>query len=293
MSRIAYVNGRYLPHAAAGVHIEDRGYQFGDGVYEVCEIFHGRIVDETRHLDRLDRSLRELRIGWPVARAALSHVLREVVRRNRVQDGIVYVQVTRGVARRDHYFPTAPTDPSLVVTARSTDRASAESLAQAGISVISVPDIRWGRVDIKSIGLLPNVLAKQQAREAGARDAWLVDAAGFVTEGGSSNAWIVTHDGRLVTRQTDEHILAGVTRHAVLDLAKGRNLMLEQRPFTIAEAQGAAEAFLTSAGNIVMPVVRIDGKAVGDGAPGPVALALRAGLHEVTEMSLPVVPAAL
>ena len=134
MSRIAYVNGRYLPHAAAGVHIEDRGYQLGDGVYEVCEVFHGRIVDETRHLDRLDRSLRELRIGWPVARAALSHIIREVVRRNRVREGIVYMQVTRGVARRDHYFPTTPTDPALVVTARSTDRAGAESMAQAGIA---------------------------------------------------------------------------------------------------------------------------------------------------------------
>jgi D-alanine transaminase len=290
MSRIAYVNGRYLPHAAAGVHIEDRGYQFGDGVYEVCEVFAGSIVDETRHLDRLDRSMRELRIRWPVARAALSHILRQVVRRNRVRDGIVYVQVTRGVARRDHYFPTVPTEPALVVTARSTDRKAAESVAEAGIAVVSVPDIRWGRVDIKSIGLLPNVLAKQQAREAGGRDAWLVDQAGFVTEGGSSNAWIVTHDGRLVTRQPDAHILAGVTRAAVIDLARGRNLLLEQRPFTIAEAQAAAEAFITSAGNLVMPVVRIDGTPVGDGSPGPVALALRAAIHEVTEMSLPVVP---
>jgi D-alanine transaminase len=289
MSRIAYVNGRYLPHAAAGVHIEDRGYQFADGVYEVCEIFHGCIVDETRHLDRLARSLAELRIGWPVARAALSRILRETVRRNHVREGSVYVQVTRGVARRDHFFPTAPTPPALVVTARSTDRAAAECLAQDGIAVVSVPDIRWGRVDIKTIGLLPNVLAKQQAREAGGREAWLVDASGHVTEGGSTNAWIVTRDGRLITRHADEHILAGVTRRAVLDIVSRRNLTLEQRPFTLAEAADASEAFVSSAGNLVMPVVRIDGRAVGDGRPGPVALALRAGLHEVTEMSLPVI----
>jgi D-alanine transaminase len=290
MSRVAYVNGRYLPHAAAGVHIEDRGYQFGDGVYEVCEIFRGRLVDETRHLDRLARSLGELRIDWPVTRPALSHIMRETVRRNRVRDGLVYVQVTRGVAPRDHYFPLSKPDPALVVTSRSLNRAQMERMAQAGVAVITLPDNRWGRVDIKTIGLLPNVLAKQQAREMGAREAWFVDASGYVTEGGSTNAWIVTHDGRLVTRQPDQQILAGVTRLGVLDLVARRNLAVEERPFKPEEAKQAAEAFITSASGLVMPVVSIDGRPVGDGTPGPVALALRAGLHEVTEMSLPVFP---
>ena len=289
MSRIAYVNGRYLPHRAATVHIEDRGYQFADGVYEVCEVLGGRLVDETRHLDRLDRSLRELRIPAPVGRAALGVILRETVARNRVRNGLVYLQVTRGVARRDHPFPDPQTPPALVVTAKSMDFAAMERMAQAGVAVITVPENRWGRPDIKTVGLLPNVLAKQQAREAGAREAWFVDAAGFVTEGGSTNAWIVTHDGRIITRQADTGILRGVTREGVKDLLARRNLTLEERAFTVAEAMQAAEAFISSATSLVTPVVRIDGKPIGDGAPGPVALALRAGLHDVTEMSAPVV----
>ena len=289
MSRIAYVNGRYLPHRAATVHIEDRGYQFADGVYEVCEVLGGRLVDETRHLDRLDRSLRELRIPAPVGRAALGVILRETVARNRVRNGLVYLQVTRGVARRDHPFPDPQTPPALVVTAKSMDFAAMERMAQAGVAVITVPENRWGRPDIKTVGLLPNVLAKQQAREAGAREAWFVDAAGFVTEGGSTNAWIVTHDGRIITRQADNGILRGVTREGVKDLLARRNLTLEERAFTVAEAMQAAEAFISSATSLVTPVVRIDGKPIGDGAPGPVALALRAGLHDVTEMSAPVV----
>jgi len=288
MSRIAYVNGRYLPHRAATVHIEDRGYQFADGVYEVCEVLGGRLVDETRHLDRLDRSLRELRIPAPVGRAALGVILRETVARNRVRNGLVYLQVTRGVARRDHPFPDPRTPPALVVTAKSMDFAAMERMAQAGVAVITVPENRWGRPDIKTVGLLPNVLAKQQAREAGAREAWFVDAAGYVTEGGSTNAWIVTHDGRIITRQADNGILRGVTREGVKDLLARRNLRLEERAFTVAEAMQAAEAFISSATSLVTPVVRIDGKPIGDGTPGPVALALRAGLHDVTELSAPV-----
>jgi len=288
MSRIAYVNGRYLPHRAATVHIEDRGYQFADGVYEVCEVLGGRLVDETRHLDRLDRSLRELRIPAPVGRAALGVILRETVARNRVRNGLVYLQVTRGVARRDHPFPDPQTPPALVVTAKSMDFAAMERMAQAGVAVITVPENRWGRPDIKTVGLLPNVLAKQQAREAGAREAWFVDAGGYVTEGGSTNAWIVTHDGRIITRQADTGILKGVTREGVKDLLVRRNLTLEERAFTVAEAMQAAEAFISSATSLVTPVVRIDGKPVGDGTPGPVALALRAGLHDVTELSAPV-----
>jgi D-alanine transaminase len=190
MSRIAYVNGRYLPLAQAAVSIEDRGYQFADGVYEVCEVRGGRLVDERRHMARLDRSLREIRMARPMSAAALSVVLHETVRRNRVHDGIVYLQITRGMARRDFAFPPAETPPSVVVSARGNDRARLEQLAADGIAVITVPDTRWQRVDIKSVALLPNVLAKQAAREQGAREAWLVDAHGRVTEGASSNAWI-------------------------------------------------------------------------------------------------------
>ena len=202
MPRIAYVNGRYVPHREAAVHIEDRGYQFADGVYEVCEVARGHIVDVTRHLDRLDRSLRELRIDQPMSRKALEIVLREVVNRNRVVDGLVYVQVTRGVAGRDFLFP-ADTKPSLVMTAKKVDPALAQRRAEGGIKVITVPENRWDRVDIKSVGLLPNVLAKQKAKEAGAQEAWFVDADGNVKEGGSSNAWIVTADGVMVTRPAE------------------------------------------------------------------------------------------
>ncbi|HEY0290866.1 MAG TPA: aminotransferase class IV, partial [Hansschlegelia sp.] len=195
MSRIAYVNGRYVPHAKAAVHIEDRGYQFADGVYEVCEVMNGVLIDETRHLARLARSLSELGIRPPMPDSALKVVLRETVRRNGVHDGIVYLQVTRGVSRRDHYFPPESVAPSIVVTARSADRAKANKAAEAGVAVITVPENRWPRVDIKSVALLPNVLAKQQAKDAGAKEAWYVDADGYVTEGGSTNAWIVTGEG--------------------------------------------------------------------------------------------------
>ncbi|GGH18218.1 D-amino-acid transaminase [Alsobacter metallidurans] len=285
MSRIAYVNGRYVPHRDAAVHVEDRGYQFADGVYEVCEVFGGRLVDETRHLDRLDRSLRELRIAAPMGRKALLTIMRETVARNRVRHGLVYLQVSRGVARRDHKFPDPSTPPALVVTAKSIDPAAGERTAAAGVAVITVPETRWARPDIKSVSLLPNVLAKQQAKEAGAGEAWFVDQDGTVLEGASTNAWIVTHDGRIVTRQADNRILRGVTRTGVVDLLGRRNLTLEERPFTVEEARQAAEAFITSASSLVIPVVKIDGAAVGDGKPGPTALALRGSLHQVTEMS--------
>src|ERR1700716_2142994 len=191
MSRIVYVNGRYLPRRNAMVHVEDRGYQFSDGVYEVCEVRAGRMVDERRHMARLQRSLGELRMGMPMSAAALGLVMRETIRRNRVRDGIVYLQITRGVARRDHAFPAAGTMPSIVVTARSLDVAANERTAAEGIAVITVPDNRWARVDIKAVALLPNVLAKQAARERGAREAWFVNAQGRITEGASTNAWIV------------------------------------------------------------------------------------------------------
>jgi D-alanine transaminase len=236
MARIAYVNGRYRPHREAMVHIEDRGYQFADGVYEVCEVRGGRLVDERRHLARLNRSLDELRIDLPMSSAALGIVLRETVRRNRVRDGLVYLQVTRGVARRDHAFPPAGTAPGMVVTARSLDPARGERTAAEGIAVITVPDNRWARVDIKSVSLLPNVLAKQAAREMGAREAWFVDAEGFVTEGSSSNAWIVTTGGEVVTRPADHSILNGISGAVVRDAVAAQGLTLVERAFTTKEA---------------------------------------------------------
>jgi D-alanine transaminase len=285
MSRIAYVNGRYLPLAAAMVNVEDRGYQFSDGVYEVCEVRGGRLIDERRHMERLQRSLSELRIAMPMSPASLSVVLHETVRRNRVRWGIVYLQITRGVARRDHAFPPAGTAPSIVATARNLDLAGAERAAAEGVSVVSMPDNRWQRVDIKSVSLLPNVLAKQAAREQGAREAWFVDEKGFVTEGSSSNAWIVTRDGKLVTRQVDNAILRGITRTVVLEVLKVRGIALEERGFTVKEAQEAREAFITSASQIVLPVVQIDGRPVGNGAPGLIATALRRDFHEHAEVT--------
>ncbi len=285
MFRIAYVNGRYLPHAAARVHVEDRGYQFADGVYEVCEVRHGRLVDERRHLDRLARSLSELRIAMPLARAALGVVMRETVRKNRVRDGIVYLQVTRGVASRDHGFPPPGTRPSLVVTARAIDPVKQAALAEAGIAVVTVPDNRWERVDIKSIALLPNVLARQAARDRGAREAWFVDQDGLVTEGSATNAWIVTAAGRIVTRPAEFGILRGITRAVVLEIAAKQGLKVEERPFSVAESHAAREAFATAASQIVMPVVEIDGRPIGDGRPGPVARALRARFHDSAECS--------
>jgi D-alanine transaminase len=285
MSRIVYVNGRYVNRRDAAVHVEDRGYQFSDGVYEVCEVRGGRLIDERRHLARLKRSLGELRIGRPMSEAALGVVLRETVRRNRVRDGIVYLQVTRGVARRDHAFPPPDTMPSVVVTARSIDIAGNDRVAVEGIAVITVPDNRWARVDIKAIALLPNVLAKQAAREQGAREAWFVAADGTVTEGSSTNAWIVTGTGKVVTRPADQGILRGITRAVLLEVIKAQGLTLEERPFTVEEAYGAREAFVTAASQIVMPVVRIDGRPVGNGHPGSVATALRRDFHRHAESS--------
>jgi D-alanine transaminase len=275
MSRIAYVNGRYLPRADARISIDDRGFQFADGVYEVCEVRAGRLIDERRHMARLDRSLNELRIARPMTTPALAIVLRETIARNRVRDGIVYVQITRGVARRDFPFPPAGSRPTVIVTARSIDIARLEQLAAVGVAVITMPDIRWGRVDIKSVALLPNVLAKQAAREAGAREAWLVDGEGRVTEGASSNAWIVAKDGTLITHPLGPDILAGITRAVVIDAIKAQGLAFEERAFTVEEAYGAREAFITSASQIVLPVVSIDGRPVGNGAPGLIAAGLR------------------
>jgi D-alanine transaminase len=274
MSRIAYVAGQYLPHRQAAVHIEDRGFQFADGVYEVIAVVEGHLVDEERHLTRLRRSLAELRIAAPIGDAALKIVIREVVRRNGVDTGIVYLQVTRGVAPREHAFPKTA-KPSLVVTSRRS-RPPDPRLGHDGIAVITIPDIRWQRCDIKSVALVANVLGKQQAREAGAYEAWQVDRDGQITEGTSTNAWIVIADNTVVTRSPDHAILDGVTRLAIIDILRREGYRLVERPFTVAEAKTAREAFLTSTTADLLPVVRVDDAPIGNGRPGLLTEKLRA-----------------
>lgn len=274
MPRHAYVNGRFVPHAQAGVHIEDRGFQFADGVYEVVTVLDGRLADEAGHVDRLGRSLGELGIAWPVSPRVLGLLMRELVRRNGVRDGIVYVQVTRGVAPRDFRFPVAA-KPSLVMTTRALASFGKPEQVERGVPVVTIPDIRWLRRDIKSIALLPQVLGKQRAAEAGAYEGWQVAEDGTVTEGCSSNAWIVTREGTLVTRPASTMILNGITRQSVLALARRGGVPVEERPFTVEEALRAAEAFMSAASAFVLPITSIDGAPVGDGRPGPVTLRLR------------------
>ena len=265
MSRIAYVNGRYMAHARAAVHIEDRGYQFADGVYEVIPVHGGRLIDADGHLDRLERSLSEVRMAPPMSRRVLTVVMHQMVRRNRVVNGLVYMQVTRGVAPRDHPFPKGSTN-AIVLTARH--KPPFDAAAEGAVDVITLADIRWKRCDIKSVALLANVLGKQEACDAGAYEAWLVDEAGYITEGTSSNAWIVTGAGELLTRHADQAILNGITRQALLDLAAGEGVKFTERAFTVAEAHAAREAFLTSSTSFVKPVARIDGHALGNGERG-------------------------
>ncbi len=270
MSRIAYVNGRYLPLTAAQVRVEDRGFQFGAGVYEVVHLHRGRFTDEDKHLDRLDRSLRELRITWPVNRTALAGIIREVVARNRLQaDGLVYIQVTRGAARREHFFPPAKTRPTLVVTARAIPALPRDVDAWA-TAIITGPDQRWDRCDIKSVNLLPNVLAKQAARDAGAFEMAMVDAGGMITECASSNLWIVDEAGRLRTRPLGHEILPGCTRAALIELLADERVTLSETAFSLDELRRAREVFITSATSFVRPVIRVDGTPVEDGKVGPV-----------------------
>jgi D-alanine transaminase len=269
LSRIAYVNGRYLPHAMAGVHVEDRGYQFADGVYEVIAVQNGRLVDEQDHLDRLGRSLAETRMAWPMAPRSMRMVMREVVRRNRIGErGIIYIQVTRGVAPRNHAFPRS-TESTLVMTARRLPRLDRTAL-RAGVRVITTSDIRWSRRDIKSVSLLPNVLAKQKAVDHGAFEAWLVDDQDTVTEGTASNAWIVTAGGELATRHADSAILNGVTRRMVMEICSRHGITFLERAFSVEEAKGAREAFLTSTTALVKPVIQIDDVVIGEGRVGPI-----------------------
>ena len=275
MSRIAYVNGRFVPHGQAAVHVEDRGFQFADGVYEVWAVLGGRLGDAEGHFERLERSLGELQIERPMSRGALEVVLKETVRRNHVREGLVYLQVTRGVAPRDHAFPAPGTPVSVIATAHAVDRRAADARAETGAAVITVPETRWARCDIKTVALLPNVLAKQQARAAGAVEAWFVDELGLVTEGASSNAWIVDKDGALRTRDTQANILRGITRKTLFRILAREGMKVEERPFSLEEAREAREAFITGAGTLLLPIVRINGQPVGDGKVGPVAKRLR------------------
>jgi D-alanine transaminase len=273
MPRIAYVNGRYLPHGAASVHIEDRGYQFADGIYEVIHVRQSRLIDADLHFERFDYSLRELRITAPMARGGLCLVLGELIARNGLGNGIVYFQATRGVAPRDHKFP-ARSRTSLVATVKSL-KPVAPGLLEKGVTIVSIPDIRWQRCDIKSLSLLPNVLGKQYAVEQGAYEAWQIDRDGLVTEGTSTNAWIVNEDGCLITRPLSHDILGGTVRRELVGLLDGLALPFEERPFSLAEAKTAREAFLTSSSGFLLPVTRLDGASIGDGKVGPIVRELR------------------
>jgi D-alanine transaminase len=269
--RTAYVNGRYLPHGRAGVHIEDRGLQFADAVYEVFGVIDGAIFDEEEHLDRLERSLRELEMAMPMQRSAMKFVVRELARRNRVRNGLIYMQITRGAYRRDHPIPPEQfVRPSIIMTARNMDTATVEARRQSGVAVVTGPDERWGRCDIKSTSLLANVLAKTAGRRAGAHEMWLIDREGFVTEGSSTTAWIVDRDGRLITRNLSHAILPGITRKVITEAAAGAQMPVAERRFTLEDAVNAQEAFISAATIGAMPVVSINGRPVGDGKPGPV-----------------------
>ncbi len=263
--RIAYVNGRYVRHGEAGVHIEDRGLQFADAVYEVWGMSGGLLFDTEEHLDRLERSLRELGIAMPMGRAALMAVVHETARRNRVHDGLIYLQVTRGTARRDHPVPAQPPRPTLIVTARGMDMAGIARRQQEGVAVVTLPDERWARCDIKSTSLLPNILAKTAARTKGGYEAWLLDDEGYVTEGASTSAWMVDGEGRIVTRQLSNAILPGVTRRVIFEAAAEAQIPIVERRFTPAEAKAGQGAFLTAATAGVTPIVAIDGAPIAEG----------------------------
>lgn len=272
MSRVVFLNGSFLPIEEAKVPIMDRGFLFADGVYEGVGVLDGRLIDNEPHLERLERSLCEIRIDNPHSRPEWARLEEELVRRNGLDEGFLYLQVTRGVAERDFLFPkdVAPT-VMMFTQAKAIRNAPA---AETGIAVVSVPDLRWRRRDIKSLSLLAQVLAKQKASEAGAQEAWMVED-GYVTEGGSSSAFIITRIGSIVVRPLSNAILPGITRKSILRLAEEAGLTIEERFFTLEEAYGAAEAFLTSASNFVLPVVSVDGRPIGNGRPGALTRRLR------------------
>jgi D-alanine transaminase len=278
MSRIIYVNGEFVPEEDAKISVFDRGFLFADGVYEVSAVINRKLVDNEAHLIRLQRSLGELNMPAPCSNEEIEAIQLKMIEENNLDEGVIYMQVTRGAADRDFAFPTNPT-PSLVMFTQAKD-ITVNPVADKGISVITVPDIRWKRRDIKTVGLLPASMAKQASVEAGAGDAWFVED-GFVNEGSSNNAFIVTHEGKIITRHLGTEILHGITRKAVMALAAEENLEVEERAFTPEEAYEAREAFSTSASAFVMPVVKIDGHVLGNGVPGPVAEKLRAKYIEM------------
>ena len=273
MTKCVYVNGQFLRRRNATIDIEDRGFNFGDAVYEVIFLNNGILVDEEEHLKRLEYSLSELGIPLPKSRRILSLLIREVIRLNRIMDGFVYLQVSRGVAPRDHLIPDNIT-PSLVIMARSSNLVAKPSIKD-GVSVITVPDLRWHRRDIKTTQLVANCLAKSNAVKAGAGEAWMVDENGAITEGSSSNAWIVTSNRELLTRPPSSEILNAITRRTILALAKEECLEFYERAFTTSEALKAAEAFFTSATSLATPVLSIDGKKIGSGKVGPITKKLQ------------------
>jgi len=274
LEKIAYVNGSFVPHSEAKVSVFDRGFLFADGIYEVAAVLDGKLIDNASHLARLERSVGEIKLALPESRARIEEIQKELVRRNDLVNGMVYLEVTRGADKgRDFAFPKADVKSTLVMFTSEKDIINAAS-AKTGINVITVPDIRWTRRDIKSVALLAQVLAKQAAAEVGAGEAWMIED-GKVTEGGSSSAFIVTHDDVIVTRQNGNEILPGCTRKAVVKLAEERQLRIEERAFTVEEALAAKEAFITSASVFVQGVVAVDGKPVGAGKVGPMTTRLR------------------
>ncbi len=281
MARSVYVNGSYQSYGDALVHAEDRGFQFGDAVYEVIEVRSSQLVDMDRHLKRLDRSLNELSIAPPMSQAAWTAVIRETLRRNRVKEGSVYLQVSRGAGPRNFLFDGVETGPTVVCLARPGKLDKQQQAAEAGLAVVTCEDPRWARCDIKTVMLLPASLAKEQAKARGAQEAWFLDDAGKVLEGGSSNAWIITQQNEVVTRPADKAILRGVTRTTLIDTLEAAGLQFVERAFTLEEAFAAKEAFLTSATNMVMPIVKVDDQMIGDGKPGPVVAQLRRLFHTV------------
>ena len=277
MSRIAYVNGRYLPHKNASVHIEDRGYQFGDGVYEVVLVLNKNLIDFEGHYTRLMRSLSEISLDFPISETVIKQIFKRLVRSNHITNGLIYLQVTRGVADRAHQFPTN-VPPALVVTAKPT----LITKTVAGKKAITTADQRWDRRDIKTIQLLPNCIAKQEAVKHDAFEAIMVMQDGTITEGASSNLWMVDKDNQLVTRQASNAILNGITKLSLTNIASIRQYKIVERPFTVEEAREAKELFVTSATAIVTPIIQLNDDLIADGNVGPVALALRSAYLENT-----------
>jgi len=283
MARIAYVDGQYVSLDTPAIYVEDRGYQFADGVYEVCALRDTKLIDQDAHLKRLDYSLHELGIAPPVSHAVLKHIIKEIIRRNRLANGLLYIQVTRGVAKRDHNY-TNDMRPFLVVTGRPIAKGAREKAFAKGKSVVTLPDLRWKRCDIKSISLLPNVLARKQASDQGCDEAWLVDENGFVTEAASANAWIVDQDGVLRSRKEDHAILNGITRQVLFHVANKLGLPIELRPFTVEEALNAKECFSTASTLVLTPVLKINGQTINTGEPGPFSKALAEHYDDVSQL---------